>query len=137
MIERLQKEKMSLISDTGESYKEQRLETIDKKLATALQDLNKANYEKEINSLKSMKNKKGNSAAIHKLKQKVLGPKEPTLDAVAVEDPESGILITEPEKINEMTLQYCLDLLKDRKPKPEFEAAYNEKLELKIQSLEV
>ena len=90
--------------------------------------MNIKNYEKEINSLKDLRKAKGASAAMYKLKEKVL--KENTPDAMAIEDPESGLLLTDPESIKEVTLNYCFDLLSDRKPKPEYEEKYNRKIEL-------
>ena len=97
--------------------------------------MNRKNFEKEIESLTMIKKSKGMSAAVYKLKEKVLGPKEPLLDAMPIEDPESGVLITDPEEINEATLKYCLGLLEDRKPKPEYKEIYEKKLDLHKQRM--
>ena len=70
------------------------------------------------------------AAAMYKLKDKVLGVKEPSIDAMPIEDPETGILLTDPEEINEVTLKYCLDNLKDREPKEEFKNIHQNKLHL-------
>ena len=68
-------------------------------LAEALEELNRKKYEKEIEALKSTKKSKGMSASVYKLKEKVLGPKEPPVNAMALEDPITGVPITDPEKI--------------------------------------
>ena len=60
------------------------------------------------------------SSAWYKLKDKVIGVMEAQLDVLPVEDLETGFIITDPEEINEVTLKYCLDNLKDREPKEEF-----------------
>ena len=96
------------------------IKDIDKKIANALHELNKYNYEKEIRCLHTTKKSKGMAAAMYKIKDKVQGVKEPPIDAMPIKDPETGILLTDPEEINEVTLNYCLDVLKDREPKPEF-----------------
>ena len=68
------------------------------------------------------------AAAVYKLKDKVLGAKEPPLDTMPIEDPETGTLITNPEEIKKATLDYCLGKLKDREPKPEYKQSYENKL---------
>ena len=103
------------------------MELINKKLAEALHELNKANYEKEIRSLTTVKNAKGISAAVFRLKEKVVGPKQCAVDAVVVEDPETGEIVDDPGKIKEVTLNYCKNLLTDRNPKPGYEEIHERK----------
>ena len=70
------------------------------------------------------------AAAVYKLKDKDIGAKEPPVDTMPIEDPETGALITDPEEIKKVTLDYCLDKLKDREPKPEYKQSYENKLRL-------
>ena len=126
-MESLQIEKIKICTESSDPPTSNRIVDIDNKLAAAINDVNVKNYEKEIEGLKMVMKNKGRSAAIYKLKEKVLGPKENKAEAMGIEDPETGQLITEPGAINETTLNYCLDLLTDRQPKPEYEEIYKEK----------
>ena len=121
---------MKISEDNNNKETKHKIKVIDEKLVTAIHNVNVKNYEKEIESLKTVSKSKGMSAAIYKLKEKVLGPKEKSPDAMGVEDPDSGHLITDPDSINEATLKYCLQLLSDRDPKPGYEKQYKEKLEM-------
>ena len=59
-------------------------------LATALTKVNTRNLEKEVEYLTNTKLKKGSAAAVFKLRERVLGPKQSILDAAVIDDPETG-----------------------------------------------
>ena len=98
-VEVLQKEKMSLECLPKDEEVNKRMKTVDEELATALHNMNSINFEKEIDNLTRAKKLKGKSAAIFKLREKVLGPKESSLDAVAIEEPKDGELVSYPRRI--------------------------------------
>ena len=89
-------------------------------LANAINELNNANFEKEIGSLKSKWSKKGKTAAIFDLKERVIGSKKSGMETVAVVHPETGILVTSPKAIKKVSLDYCVKLLTNREPKDSF-----------------
>ena len=95
-------------------------ENVDKELAMAMNDLNHANFEREITSLKSIWSKKGKAAAIFNLKERVLGAKKSGMETVAVLNPESGALVYSPNEIKDVSLKYCVKLLTNREPKSNF-----------------
>ena len=64
------------------------------------------------------------------LKERALGRNKCPGEAKAIMDPESGILENNPEKIKEVTLKYCTNLLTNRKPKAGFEAIIENKVKL-------
>ena len=99
---------MSLELDSSTSDNSERVKEVDNALAYALKEVNRLNYEKEIENLQNTRNCKGISAAVYKLKEKVMGPKEAKPDAIAIEDPVTGNQITEPEWINEISLNICI-----------------------------
>ena len=126
-LERLQKEKMSLALSQAGSVKKKNVELLEAEIASALTKVNVQNLEKEIEYLTNTKQKKGSSAAVFKLREKVLGPKETILDAVAIEDPETGFPVHEPNRIKEVSLKYCYDLLTKGKPREGCEEPYERK----------
>ena len=111
-------------------------EEADEKLAIALKNLNRRKFEDELESLGREKKKKGKSSAIFNLQQRILGSKKTSLEAVAVEDPESGILVDDPERIKDISLKYCINLLTNRKPNPGYESVIERKLKLHEERME-
>ena len=96
-VERLQRKKIELGS--GENVEPKVCEEIDGELANALGQLNNANFEREINSLKTTWLEKGKSAAVFDLKRRVLGSKKSSMEAVAITNPESGALVSSTKEI--------------------------------------
>ena len=76
--------------------------------------------EKEIGKLKDMKSKKGKSAAIFHLKDKVVGRKKTGQEATTMIDPVTSEELVTRGKIKEASLNYCVDLLTNRSPKAGF-----------------
>ena len=97
---------MALVHSSSDPDAQKNVEAVNTKLSSALAKVNKRNLEKEIESLTSTKRKKGSSAAVYKLREKVLGPKETMLDAVVIDDPESGFPIHDPNQIKAASLKY-------------------------------
>ena len=64
-----------------------------------------------------LKKVKGSSAAIYKLKEKILGSKKISQEAVSMIDPETGLMIVEKEKLKEASCKYVKNLLTNRDPK--------------------
>ena len=68
-----------------------------------------------------MKTSKGVSAAVFKLKENIVGSKKANQVATIVFDPKANIEVTTPEDIKRVSLEYCVNLLTNRKPKKDFE----------------
>ena len=59
---------------------------------------------------------RGNTDAMFMLKDKVIGRKTIDQEPVAIKDPENGNTVTDPNKIKDVTLLYCYNLLQNREP---------------------
>ena len=81
-------------------------------------------FEKKLANLSEVKKTKGRSAAIFKLKESILGSKKVGQEAVAMEDPENGMLIVEKEKLKEASSKYVSKLLTNRDPKCEYKREF-------------
>ena len=84
-VARIQREKMYIPDDDDDQKAH-----VDRRLAEALRKVNKANFEKEINSLKRISSSKGRSAAVFELKYCVLGGKICAPEANVFKGPKSG-----------------------------------------------
>ena len=60
--------------------------------------------------------KKGNCGAVFRLKAKVIGEKKEGAEAIAIKNPANGNMVYDPEEIKTISLKYCQELLKDKKP---------------------
>ena len=64
------------------------------------------------------------------LKEKVLGSKKAQQEPAVIKDPITNKLVTDVESIKKVSLKYCVDLLTNRKPKPEYEQFIEMKKEI-------
>ena len=128
VIANLNKEKLTVIEDNPDD-KEELIERLDEQISTQLLSTQRENFEKEIKALRDSKSKKGKSATIFALKNKIVGKKKGVQEAVVVKDPNTKVEIYEPEEIKKVSLAYCVKLLTNRDPKVKFK----EGIELKVQ----
>ena len=75
-LKELHKEKQLLLSNASHTDKDKQIDIINKKIAEELLSFQRIGLEKEISSLKSISKSKGVTAAIFKLKDKVVGMKK-------------------------------------------------------------
>ena len=73
-----------------------------------------------MNQLQSLKQNKGNAAAIFSLKKRIVGTKSASDEPSVILDPKTNIPIFEPSKIKEVCVEYCKDLLTNREPNEDF-----------------
>ena len=129
-IDKLQTKKVS-VYENRDAYNEDDFEDvvkiIDNEISAALLTNQRKVLEAELTLLRSAKLNKGNSAAIFKLKDSILGPKKIGQQAASLIDFRSGIELTNPKDIREASLQYCVQLLSNREPK----AAFKKEVECK------
>ena len=95
-------------------------EKINRLINNKLHEKQLQTYEKKLEDLKKLKKEKGKSAAVFKLKDKIVGSKKIAQEAVSMKDPESGELIIENEKLKEASAKYVSNLLTNRIPLEEF-----------------
>ena len=106
----LYKEKMQAMSSED-------TQKVDSKIAEKLLGVQRVQYEKKLDYLKELKASKGKSAAIFKLKEKVVGSKKEGMESVSMNDHITGEMIYEPEKLKEASSNYLRNLLTNREPK--------------------
>ena len=97
---------------------------IDKKISEELVERQRNEFEKKLAYLNDLKKEKGSSAALYNLKEKILGSKKCSQEAVSMEDPETGSMIVEKSKLKEASISYVAKLLTNREPKEEYKAEF-------------
>ena len=70
----------------------------------------------------NLKDSKGRSAAVFKLRSQILGEKKVRQEAAAIEDPATNTLVFENDEIKSVSLNYLKDLLTNREPKAEYKS---------------
>ena len=120
-FEKLLAKKSELMQKTdNNANRTQELEMLDEQLCKELQVKQKVEVEKELNKLYELKTKKGKSAAIFELKEKIVGQRKIPEEPCAVIDPVTRKYVFEPKKIIKVCADYCQNLLKNDKPKDDF-----------------
>ena len=117
----LQSQKLALVSDHSDEIEEEKLIEIEGCIASKLQEKQQVNFQKEISDLLDVKTKKGNAAALFKLKEKVVGAKNLETEAVTIVDPASGLEVTSAKELRHVTLTYCHGVLTNRQPTADYE----------------
>ena len=95
-------------------------DAINEKINNKLIEYQLKDYERKLKSLNSLKNEKGKSAAVFKLKEKIVGSKKVAQEQVSMKDPVSGELIVENDKLREASVKYVSNLLTNRSPLEDF-----------------
>ena len=126
-IDFLQKEKIKIFeniknsSDTDETGARQKVTEVEKKLSSALIVKQKDDF---VASLKDLRNKKvvrGKAAAVFKLKADVVGAKVHEQEPTCLIDFATNIEVSSCSEIKRVSLEYCKNLLTNRKPSKGFE----------------
>ena len=120
-LKNLQKEKFELLRNKTNTEKDEEIKVLEEKITKEVLSTQRMKLEKEIEALKNMKSKKGKSAVIFNLKDRIVGKKKTIQEATTMVDPETKEDLKTRKKIKEASLSYCVDLLTNRSPKPGFE----------------
>ena len=115
-LEELYKEKEACSKDPNDD----KIIDVENRIAGLLIQKQRSEYENKLVNLKSVKSNKGKSAAVFSLKAKILGSKKSEQEAVVIEDPVNKELLFETDKIQESSLNYVKNLLKNREPKDDY-----------------
>ena len=97
-----------------------KIEVIDKDLKKAVDEVQKRDMQTEITKLQRIKATKGTSAAVFNLRGGILGSSKSSSDPISIVDPSSGLPIMSPVQIKKVTLEYCVKLLTNRKPRDSY-----------------
>ena len=81
--------------------------------------------EDQINKITSSSN--GKCGQIFKVKQLIEGPKKAGQEAHAIKDPNSGELVVSTKEIKKVTLEHCLNALKNNEPSEDVKEIVNSK----------
>ena len=130
-IDNLFKEKSKLLQMKEDNVEnDNKVKEIENNIAGKLLKNQREKLEKEIAKLKEIKSKKGKSAVVFKLKENVLGSKKAQQEPAVVKDPATEKLVTDVEEIKRISLEYCVDLLTNRKPSHGYEELIEKKKEI-------
>ena len=122
VIKTLQAQKVGILEKNEKSKgRDDEIQSIDDQITENLISTQRRQLEKELSELKDMKNRKGKSAVIFNLKDKVIGKKKAGQEATTMKHPTTKKLLTNKKEIREESLNYCVDLLTNRKPAKGFE----------------
>ena len=117
---KLRYEREQLIKE-DKKENEKQIVAIDNKMTSKILSKQREYLEKELKQLKEMRNNKGKAAAIFNLKDKVTGKKKSGQEAITMKHPGSNEVLSNKNEIKKAALNYCVDLLDNRKPKVGFE----------------
>ena len=107
-LELLYKEKCKASSD-------EETRVVETKITEKLLEKQRQDYEAKLDYLKEVKKGKGKSAAIFKLKDKIVGSKKEGMESVSMNDPITGDMICDPEELKKASVVYLSNLLTNRK----------------------
>ena len=120
-LESLQKEKIKLFNlKDPKNNVEEKIKEIDSQISLNLLKKQREAFESELESLRELKKSKGISAAVFRVREKVVGPKSSKQEATVIIDSKTNLEVSTPEEIKRVSLQYCVDLLTNREPKEDF-----------------
>ena len=85
------------------------------------------NIENKIMKIK--KSGKGRCGKVFEMRDVVAGPKKKGQDAQAIKDPKTGNMVVSSSEIKRVTLEYCLDVLKNNEPEEEYKELVESKEE--------
>ena len=93
---------------------------IDNEIADTLVVKQRDMFQKELGCMLETKSSRGITAATFQLKEKIVGPKSLSTEAVTLIDPVSGSEVNTALAIRQVSLDYCYNLLSSREPDDKF-----------------
>ena len=114
-------EKRERLTKEDNKENENEIKAIDNEIVNKILTKQRENLEKELKHLKTIRKSKGKTAAIFKLKDKVIGNKRGEQEAITMKHPETKEVLSKRSEIKNAALAYCVDLLDNRKPKAGYE----------------
>ena len=115
-LEELMKKKEKLLNDKDTAQ----IVEVDHEIIEHLRRKEKNNYEKEIENLNALKEKKGRSAVVFNLKDRIVGNKKDSEEPTAIIDPKTLKKTFTPSKIIKVCADYVQELLAKKEPKEAF-----------------
>ena len=106
-----EKELQHLYSEKEKATTEDGIEKVEVKIAETLLVKQREEYESKLEQLKNIQKAKGRSAAIFKLKEKVVGSKKEGMESVSMKDPITGSILYDPDQLKDASEAYLSNLL--------------------------
>ena len=103
-----------------ENDKESKLKSISEEINEKILEEQNEMIGRDIKNLQNLKNEKGSSKAIFKLRESIVGPKKSELVPTVIRNPDTGKEETNPEKIKDVSVKFVRNLLTNRKPREEY-----------------
>ena len=94
------------------------------KIAESLKEIQSKRYEKDLKNLKEIESNRGTAASQFWLRDQIIGKKKNKPEQVAPVDPFTGFTVYKPDEIKRVSLDYCVNLLSTKEPKPGYEEIY-------------
>ena len=123
-IDLLQKEKIQIFENKkvlSDCDVRQKVTEVEKKLSSALIAQQKDDFVASLKDLRNEKVVKGKAAAVFKLKADVIGSKVHEQEPTSLIDFATNTEVSSCHEIKRVSLEYCKNLLKNRKPSSGFE----------------
>ena len=98
-----------------------KLQQLEERMANTVLVKQRECFVNETARLRDIRGKKGPTAALFRLKERIVGSKKSGSTAVVIRDPQSGGEVSTVQGIKDTTLKYCRDLLTNRAPRSGFE----------------
>ena len=109
-----------LYSEKSKATTDDGIQEAELKIAGKLLEKQRKEYETKLEQLKNIQKSKGRSAAIFKLREKVIGSKKEGMESVAMKDPITGNILYDPDQLKKASESYLSNLLKNREPKEDY-----------------
>ena len=106
--------------EVDNNEKNVKLKDIEEKIKNELAQKQKMDFEKDLQDLQDHKSKKGRTAAVFRLKSKIIGNKKESPEASSIKDPFTNELLFNKVDIKKASVDYVVDLLKNNEPRDEF-----------------
>ena len=90
------------------------------KISGELREKQSKQLKREFENLLSKKSKKGKSAAVFSLREKILGKKKAPEEPTAIINPNNNEIVFKPSEILRLSVEHCQKLLKNNEPKDDF-----------------
>ena len=101
-------------SKSNNMHCSQKVTQIDSAINNRILEIQKEEFEKEVENILILKKAKGKSSAVFHSLRNICGDKKAGQEQICMINPKTNLQIFEPKQIKEASLQYCHDLLNTR-----------------------
>ena len=109
---------------------EKEIEVIDNAIRDELENARKQDLDSEIEKFRKIRYKRGNVAAVFKLKETIAGSKKVNQEPTTLIDPVTKLEVDSVKEIKRISIEYCKNLLTNREPRKGFEDIVRNKIKI-------